>query len=77
MNTIENNVNNKSKLPDFNDKFSLEDKINVFANLIVDRIISDMKNGIIHQYEEPLCKNNQFKKQLITVKIQRIISNYL
>jgi len=52
-NTPENNKNSINEI-----ELNIDQRIKIFANLIIDRIIEDQKRGITHSTKE-LCTNKK------------------
>lgn len=52
METINENRLEKFNIPDIGTKLSTEERIKIFANLIVDRIIESKEKGVINSSEE-------------------------
>lgn len=58
MKIINENTSEKYQIPEVGTKLNTDDRIRIFANLIIDRIIEDQKRGINHSNEE-LCTNKK------------------
>ena len=63
MKIINKNTPKKYNIPEVGTKLSNEDRIRIFANLIIDRIIEDKKRGVSHSTEE-LCTNRKMQSPL-------------